>query len=118
MQIDPYNSVKTPPTHRFMPTIDFALEQRTSKALSPPSMYALVMLNDDVTPINFVVDVLKRFVHMSTTNAISTTFAIHHQGESKCGIYTRDIGETKIAQIHAYAKQHGYPLRCILRKTQ
>jgi len=95
--------------------------QQHSKAKSKkrsPSMYALVMLNDDYTPMDFVVKVLKRFIRMNTDKATHTMLAIHLYGEGHCGVYTRDIGETKITQIHTYAKKHGHPLRCILRKTQ
>lgn len=83
-----------------------------------PALYALIMLNDDFTPMDFVVEVLKRFIHMNNAKAMEVMLTIHHQGEGHCGVYTRDIGETKTAHIHNYAKKHGHPLRCILRKTQ
>lgn len=82
-----------------------------------PAMYLVVLLNDDFTPMDFVVEVLIEFFSKTTTRATEIMLEIHHQGEGACGLFTREIAETKAAQVNAYARNHGYPLLCIMKST-
>ncbi len=75
------------------------------------------MLNDDFTPMDFVVMLLQRFFHKSEEQAIEIMLDIHHKGQGICGIYTRDIAETKMTQVHQASEQHEHPLRCIYEQV-
>jgi len=81
--------------------------------LQPPPMYRVVMLNDDFTPMDFVVDILVRFFHKSEEAANSMMLQIHHQGSVVCGVFPRDIAETKVQQVETASRTSGHPLRCI-----
>lgn len=78
-----------------------------------PSMYKVLMLNDDYTPMEFVVMVLERHFRKSEGDAQLIMLAVHHKGQGVAGVYTRDVAETKVAQVTAEARQHGYPLRLV-----
>ena len=78
--------------------------------LKPPSMYQVVLLNDDYTPMEFVVEILEMFFNMNREKATQVMLTVHTQGKGICGIYTRDIAETKAAQVNQYAKDCEHPL--------
>jgi ATP-dependent Clp protease adaptor protein ClpS len=78
--------------------------------LKKPSMYKVVLLNDDYTPMEFVVDVLETFFYMSREKATQVMLAVHTEGKGVCGLYTRDIAETKAAQVNQYARESQHPL--------
>lgn len=80
--------------------------------LKRPSLYKVVMLNDDYTPMEFVVEVLESFFAMSREKATNTMLAVHYQGRAVCGIYNRDVAETKAAQVNRYARESEHPLLC------
>lgn len=84
--------------------------QEAKPQLKPPSMYKVVLLNDDYTPMEFVVEILEFFFNMSREKATQVMLAVHTQGKGVCGIFTRDIAETKAAQVNQYAKEHQHPL--------
>jgi ATP-dependent Clp protease adaptor protein ClpS len=86
-----------------------APEQTKTK---PPPMYKVVLFNDDYTTMDFVIDVLQRFFAMDRERALQTMLKVHNEGSAVCGVYSRDIAETKVAQVAEYAKKHGHPLRC------
>jgi ATP-dependent Clp protease adaptor protein ClpS len=77
-----------------------------------PRKYRVVLINDDYTPMDFVVDVLKYFFHMNEAKAIQIMLEVHHHGLGVCGIYTRDIAETLVTLVNAYAREHQHPLLC------
>lgn len=79
-------------------------------------MYQVVMLNDDFTPMHFVVEVLVRFFAMNEEKATQVMMAVHTQGKAVCGVYSRDIAETKVAQVNQYADECDHPLLCELQK--
>lgn len=81
-----------------------------------PSMYHVIMLNDDYTPVDFVTDILEKTFHMTPLEARSITLKVHHEGQGSCGIYTLDVAETKVLKVMANAQQFNYPLKCIIRK--
>lgn len=78
----------------------------------PPKLYKVILLNDDYTTMEFVIEVLKTFFSMSQERATQVMLQIHNEGSAVCGIYPKDIAETKSFQVAAFAKQHGHPLRC------
>ena len=85
----------------------------TSKPkLKRPPMYKVMLLNDDYTPMDFVVEILELFFSMSREKAVHVMLTVHNQGKAVCGIYTRDIAETKAAQVNEYAKENQHPLLC------
>lgn len=81
-------------------------------ALKRPSMYKVVLLNDDYTPMDFVVDVLESFFSMSREKAVKVMLQVHTEGKGVCGVFTRDIAETKAAQVNQYARESQHPLLC------
>lgn len=89
-----------------------SLLEREKAAVKPPKMYKVMLLNDDYTTMEFVVEVLQRFFAMELERAMQVMLKVHNEGRAVCGIYTRDIAETKVIQVSEYAKQHRHPLRC------
>ncbi|RLL51074.1 ATP-dependent Clp protease adapter ClpS [Mariprofundus sp. EBB-1] len=79
-----------------------------------PPMYRVVMLNDDFTPMDFVIEVLVRFFHKSEQIANTLMLQIHNEGSARCGVFTRDIAETKMQQVETASRTSGHPLRCII----
>jgi len=84
--------------------------QEGKPQLKRSPLYRVVLLNDDYTPMEFVVEVLETFFHMSREQATRVMLMVHTQGKGVCGIYTRDIAETKSAQVNQYARDNGHPL--------
>lgn len=82
--------------------------------LQPPSMWKVVLHNDDYTTQDFVVFVLRAIFHKPEAEATRIMLAVHHQGKGIAGLYTHDVAETKIAQARALAEQHEYPLLCTM----
>jgi ATP-dependent Clp protease adaptor protein ClpS len=85
-------------------------ETKTSTEIKLPRKYKVVLLNDDYTPMDFVVDVLKHFFHLNEENATQVMLQVHIQGKGVCGVFTRDIAETKVALVNEYAKMNQHPL--------
>ena len=83
----------------------------------PPRMYKVVLFNDDYTTMDFVIEVLQRFFAMDRERALQTMLKVHNEGSAVCGVYSLDVAETKVAQVSAFAKQHGHPLRCGMEGT-
>jgi ATP-dependent Clp protease adaptor protein ClpS len=81
-----------------------------------PSMYKVLLLNDDYTSMEFVVEILIGVFHKSIEDATAVMLKVHQQGTGLCGVYTQDVAETKIEQVHALAREKKFPLRCILEK--
>jgi len=78
--------------------------------LKRPPMYKVMLLNDDYTPMDFVVEILEKFFGMNREKATHVMLTVHVHGKAVCGIYTRDIAETKSAQVNQYAREHQHPL--------
>lgn len=92
---------------------DHGLAVETSKPqLKPPSRYKVIMLNDDYTPMDFVIEVLMIFFNMDQEKATQVMLAVHTQGKGVCGVYTRDVAETKATQVNQYARENKHPLLC------
>ena len=93
------------------------LSAQTAKAqLRPPAMYKVLLLNDDFTPMDFVVGILEFFFGMNAQVAAQTMLQVHQAGSAICGVYTRDIAETKMFQVNEFARHHEYPLLCTMDK--
>ena len=75
-------------------------------------MFKVILFNDDYTTMDFVVEVLQRFFEITRERALQIMLKVHNEGSAVCGIYSRDIAETKVVQVSKFAKQHGHPLRC------
>ncbi|MES2632707.1 ATP-dependent Clp protease adapter ClpS [Caenimonas sp. SL110] len=88
------------------------LERRTQKT-KPPQMYQVVMLNDDYTPMEFVVVVIQEFFNKDRETATQIMLKIHLDGKAICGIYSRDVAATKVDQVQDAARQAGHPLQCV-----
>ncbi len=80
--------------------------------LQQPPKYKVIMLNDDFTPMEFVVEVLISFFHMDLEKASQIMMAVHMQGSAVCGIFTRDVAETKAALVIDFARENEHPLMC------
>ncbi|MFW1676358.1 ATP-dependent Clp protease adapter ClpS [Pontibacter sp. JAM-7] len=86
--------------------------QEAKPELQQPSMYRVVLHNDDYTPMDFVVEVLMLFFSMDQEKATQVMLAVHTQGKGVCGVFTRDIAETKAAIVNQYARENQHPLLC------
>jgi ATP-dependent Clp protease adaptor protein ClpS len=78
----------------------------------PPRMYKVILYNDDYTTMEFVIEVLQRFFGMNLERAMKIMLEVHNKGSGVCGVYSRDVAESKVVQVTELAKQHGHPLRC------
>ncbi len=94
-----------------------AVESQKPKLKRPP-LYKVIMLNDDYTPMEFVVEVLEVFFGMDREKATSVMLAVHTQGKAVCGIYSRDVAETKAAQVNQCARDHEHPLLCEIEAVE
>ncbi|MCY3687377.1 MAG: ATP-dependent Clp protease adapter ClpS [Gammaproteobacteria bacterium] len=80
--------------------------------LSQPPLYKVVLINDDYTPMDFVVDVLCTFFHLDVEKATQIMLKVHTEGKGVCGVYSKDIAETKAAQVNRYSRESQHPLLC------
>ena len=85
--------------------------------LGPPKMLKVMLLNDDYTPMDFVITVLQRFFSLDTEQATRIMLKVHNEGRGVCGIFPRDIAATKVEQVLAFARQHQHPLACIMEEN-
>ncbi len=90
---------------------------RTRVRVRKPSMYKVVMLNDDYTPMEFVVMILERFFNKSHEEANNIMLHVHQKGVGVCGVFTYEVAETKVTQVMDLAREHQHPLQCTLEKA-
>jgi ATP-dependent Clp protease adaptor protein ClpS len=88
--------------------------ERQEQRVEPPKMFQVVMLNDDYTPMEFVVLVLQEYFLRDIDTATQIMLKIHHEGRGVCGVYSKDIAATKVELVQAAAKRAGHPLQCIM----
>src|SRR5262245_22154031 len=93
------------------------LVEEAKPRVKRPPLYQVVLLNDDYTPMEFVVDVLERIFNLDRTTATRVMLEVHTKGKGVCGVFTFEIAETKVAQVTAYARQHQHPLLCTMEET-
>tara|TARA_B100001057_G_scaffold225797_1_gene226191 strand:+ start:363 stop:755 length:393 start_codon:yes stop_codon:yes gene_type:complete len=89
---------------------------RTRTATKKPSMYKVLLLNDDYTPMEFVVYVLQRFFSKNADDATKIMMHVHQNGVGICGVFTFEVAETKVSQVMDLARQHDHPLQCTMEK--
>ncbi len=94
------------------------LSERSRPDLKRPARYRVLLLNDDFTPMDFVVHVLQRFFAMPLEKATRIMLQVHNQGRGECGVFTREIAETKVVQVNRYAQQNEHPLKCTMEKVE
>ena len=98
------------------PNDGLALQEARPKIRKPP-MYKVVLINDDYTPMEFVVDILKKFFAMTHDRATRIMLHVHTRGRGVAGVYTYEIAETKVVQVNDYAREHEHPLQCTLEEA-
>lgn len=98
------------------PSLDLAVEEERPK-LKPPSLYRVVLINDDFTPMEFVVDILESIFSMERTRATQVMLEVHTKGKGVCGLFSYEIAETKVAQVTSMASQHQHPLLCTMEES-
>ena len=89
---------------------------KTRVETKKPSMYKVLMLNDDYTPMEFVVHVLERFFQKGREDATRIMLHVHQHGVGECGVYTYEVAETKVTQVMDFARKHQHPLQCVMEK--
>ena len=90
-----------------------AVEEAKPKVKRPP-LYKVILLNDDYTPMEFVVHILERFFSMTREKAVRVMLQVHTEGRGVCGTYSREIAETKVAQVNDYSRENQHPLLCTM----
>jgi ATP-dependent Clp protease adaptor protein ClpS len=93
-----------------------AVITKTKPQVKKPSFYRVLLLNDDYTPMEFVVHVLERFFNKDREAATRIMLHVHHHGIGECGIYTYEVAETKVTQVMDFARKHQHPLQCVMEK--
>jgi ATP-dependent Clp protease adaptor protein ClpS len=92
------------------------LEVKRSKA-KPPPLYKVMLLNDDYTPMDFVTIVLQKFFGLNREKATQIMLKVHREGIGVCGVFPRDVAQTRVEQVAAYARQHQHPLQCVMEEN-
>ena len=93
-----------------------AVITKTKPQTKRPNMYRVLILNDDYTPMEFVVHVLERFFGKDHEAATRIMLHVHHHGIGECGVYTYEVAETKVTQVMDFARKHQHPLQCVMEK--
>lgn len=96
---------------------DAGIAVRTKPKTKKPAMYQVIMLNDDYTPMEFVILVLERFFSKSSEEATQIMMHVHQKGVGVCGVFTFEVAEMKVQQVMDLARQHQHPLQCTLEKA-
>ncbi|MBF0194974.1 MAG: ATP-dependent Clp protease adapter ClpS [Magnetococcales bacterium] len=96
---------------------DTITASKTRNKLKEPDFYKIILLNDDFTPMEFVIDLICRFFNKSVEEATEIMLKIHHEGYGVCGVYTLDIAETKTNQVNKFARNNGHPLKCRIERN-
>lgn len=91
--------------------------EETKPKVKRPPLFKVVLLNDDYTPMAFVVEVLETFFRMNRSKATQIMLHVHTRGKGICGVYTYEIAETKVSQVNEYSRQHQHPLLCTLEEA-
>ena len=94
-----------------------ALLERQEVRTKPPPLYQVLLLNDDFTPMEFVVVVLQKFFMMELEKATQVMLRVHREGRGVCGVYSRDIAATKVELVSSFARMHQHPLQCVMEEA-
>ncbi|CAH1745478.1 specificity factor for ClpA-ClpP chaperone-protease complex [Thauera humireducens] len=95
---------------------EFVLEAKRTRT-RPPPLYKVLLLNDDYTPMDFVVEVLQKYFGMDRERATRVMLQVHREGMGICGVFPRDIASTKVEQVASFARQHQHPLACVMEEN-
>ena len=95
---------------------DSNIDTKTKPVTQKPPMYKVLLLNDDYTPMEFVVHILQNFFNKTMEEATDIMMHVHRKGVGLCGVFTREVAETKVIQVLAAAKQAEHPLQCTMEK--
>ena len=95
---------------------DLALQEGRPKLKRPP-LYKVILLNDDYTPMEFVVHVLEHFFHMGREQATQVMLHVHTRGMGVCGVFTKDVAETKVALVNDFSRENQHPLLCTMEEA-
>ena len=95
---------------------DLQLAVRPKSSVRQPELYRVLLLNDDYTPMEFVIYILKRFFHKSADSAVQIMLHVHNTGVGECGVYAFEIAEAKVTQVMDCARRHQHPLQCLMEK--
>ena len=110
---DPPSTPPKPPAQPRRGDSGAVVAERKTARTKPPQMYQVVLLNDDYTPMEFVVVVIQEFFNKDRETATQIMLKIHLDGKAVCGIYSKDVAATKVDQVQEAAKQAGHPLQCV-----
>ena len=109
---------------RFNPNIAMATRPQDDTLTAPdatrlkqPPLFKVILLNDDYTPMDFVVHILQQFFGKTQEQATQIMLQVHHEGRGMCGLYPADIAATKVAQVTSHARQHQHPLQCVMEEN-
>ncbi|WP_374604961.1 ATP-dependent Clp protease adapter ClpS [Arenimonas sp.] len=103
-----------PPEHEY--DHGLAVETARPEVIRPP-LYQVVLLNDDFTPMDFVVEVLQVFFALNREQATQVMLHVHTRGKGVCGVYTREVAESKVTQVNEFSREHQHPLLCTMEKA-
>lgn len=98
-------------------TVDGIVETSKPDVRTPP-LYRVLLMNDDFTPMDFVIHVLQKFFSKPSDEATRIMLEVHHKGAGTCGVFSHEIAETKVHIVNTYAKQNRFPLKCIMEKAE
>ncbi len=93
------------------------LPEKEAAVLKPPPMYKVVLLNDDFTPMEFVISILQEYFFKDRETATRIMLKVHHEGKGVCGIFPKDIANTKVELVLKHARQEGHPLQCTMEEA-
>ncbi len=96
--------------------IEESVEEKTREITETPRLFKVFLLNDDYTTMDFVVQILETVFNKTTVEATQIMLHVHHKGRGLCGVYTRDIAETKVETVHRQARKQHFPLRCLMER--
>ena len=113
-QEDPPSPPARPPAAPRRNNDGAVVAERKTARTKPPQMFQVVLLNDDYTPMEFVVLVLQQYFHCDLETATLIMLKIHHEGRGVCGVFTKDVAATKVELVLAAARRAGHPLQCIM----
>ncbi|MEM7521792.1 MAG: ATP-dependent Clp protease adapter ClpS [Pseudomonadota bacterium] len=114
MRLDPFMMAETPDDNDG----DIDLLTKTKPKTKRPPLYKVLLLNDDFTPMEFVVHVLERFFGLSHAQAFEIMLTVHKKGLAVVGVFSHEIAETKVAQVMDFARRHQHPLQCTMEKEE
>lgn len=100
----------------FSPELEERIRSETGKEVKEPSMFKVLLLNDDYTTMDFVVEVLRYVFHKSVEDATQIMLKVHYNGVGLCGIYPFEVAETKVNTVNALARERGFPLKCTMER--